>query len=76
MYIYTMTRDTRYINDIRYNIVYIRYINNDTRYINPKSNHSLSILKQIPAAISKRISIDSSNKNKYFKKQHLKRLWV
>ena len=36
--------------------------NNDTRYINEKSNHSPSILKQIQAAISKRISINSSNK--------------
>ena len=36
--------------------------NNDTRYINTKSNHPPSILKQIPAAISKRISINSSNK--------------
>ena len=42
--------------------------NNDTRYINAKSNHPPSILKQIPAAISKQISINSSNK--YFKKQH------
>ena len=29
---------------------------NDTRYINGKSNHLPSIIKQIPAAISKRIS--------------------
>ena len=36
--------------------------NNDTRYINAKSNHPPSILKQIPAAISKQISINSSNK--------------
>ena len=36
--------------------------NNDTGYINAKSNHPPSILKQIPAAISKRISINSSNK--------------
>ena len=42
--------------------------NNDTGYINAKSNHPPSILKQIPAAISKRISINSPNK--YFKKQH------
>ena len=35
---------------------------NDTRYINPKSNHPPSILKQIPATISKRISTNSSNK--------------
>ena len=41
---------------------------NDTRYINAKSNHPPSILKRIPATISKRISIDSSNK--HFKKQH------
>ena len=39
-----------------------RKSNNDTRYINAKSNHPPSILKQIPAAISKRISINSSNK--------------
>ena len=36
--------------------------NNGTRYINTKSNHPPSILKQIPAAISKRISTNSSNK--------------
>ena len=36
--------------------------NNDTGYINAKSNHPPSILKQIPAAISKQISINSSNK--------------
>ena len=36
--------------------------NNDKRYINTKSNHPPSILKQIPAAISKRISTNSSNK--------------
>ena len=36
--------------------------NNDTLYINAKSNHPPSILKQIPAAISKRISTNSSNK--------------
>ena len=36
--------------------------NNDTRYINAKSNLPPSILKQITAAISKRISINSSNK--------------
>ena len=41
--------------------------NNDTRYINGKSNHPPSILKQFPAAISKRISINSSNK-KIFQK--------
>ena len=41
--------------------------NNDTRHINAKSNHPPSILKQIPAAISKRISINSSNK-KIFQK--------
>ena len=39
-----------------------RKSNNETRYINAKSNHPPSILKQIPAAISKRISINSSNK--------------
>ena len=39
-----------------------RKTNNDTRYINAKSNHPPSILKQIPAAISKQISINSSNK--------------
>ena len=39
--------------------------NNDTRYINAKSNHSPSILKQIPAAISKRISTNSSNKQTF-----------
>ena len=37
--------------------------NNDTRYINAKSNHLPAILKQIPAAISKRISTNSSNKH-------------
>ena len=36
--------------------------NNDTRYVNAKSNHPPSILKQIPADISKRISTNSSNK--------------
>ena len=36
--------------------------NNDTRYINAKSNHLPPVLKQIPAAIFKRISINSSNK--------------
>ena len=36
--------------------------NNNTRYIIAKSNHPPSILKQIPAAISKRISTNSSNK--------------
>ena len=36
--------------------------NNDARYINVKSNHPPSILKQIPAAISKWISTNSSNK--------------
>ena len=36
--------------------------NNDARYINTKSNHSPSILKQIPAVISKRISTNSSSK--------------
>ena len=36
--------------------------NNDARYINVKSNHPPSILEQIPAAISKRISTNSSNK--------------
>ena len=36
--------------------------NNDTRFINAKSNNPPSILKQIPAAISKRISTNSSNK--------------
>ena len=36
--------------------------NNDTRYINAKPNLPPSILKQITAAISKRISINSSNK--------------
>ena len=36
--------------------------NNDTGYINAKSNHPPSILKQIPAAISKQISNNSSNK--------------
>ena len=45
-----------------------RKTNNHTRYINTKSNHPPYILKQIPAAISKQISINSSNK--YFKKQH------
>ena len=39
---------------------------NDTRYINAKSNHP-PILNQIPAAISKRRSINSSNK-KIFQK--------
>ena len=42
--------------------------NNDTRYINPKSNHPPFILRQIAAAISKQISINSSNK--HFKKYH------
>ena len=45
-----------------------RKTNNDTRYINAKSNHPPYILKQIPGAISKQISINSSNK--YFNKQH------
>ena len=36
--------------------------NKDTRYIHTKSNHPPCILKQIPAAISKRISTNSSNK--------------
>ena len=36
--------------------------NNNTRYINARSNHPPSILKQILAAISKRISTNSSNK--------------
>ena len=35
---------------------------NGTRYISAKSNHPPSILKQIPAAISKRIYTNSSNK--------------
>ena len=35
--------------------------NNDTRYINSKSNHPPTILKQIPTAISKQISTNSSN---------------
>ena len=35
--------------------------NNDTRYINSKSNHPPTILKQIPTAISNRISTNSSN---------------
>ena len=39
-----------------------RKSNNDTRYINAKSNHPSSIPKQIPAAIYKRISTNSSNK--------------
>ena len=39
-----------------------RKLNNDIRYINAKLNHPPSILKQIPTAISKRISINSSNK--------------
>ena len=36
--------------------------NNDTRYVNRKWNHLPPVLKQITAAISKRISINSSNK--------------
>ena len=36
--------------------------NNDTRYINAKSNHPPSILKEIPADISKRISTNSLKK--------------
>ena len=36
--------------------------NNDTRYANAKSNHPPSIRKQIPAAISKQISTNLSNK--------------
>ena len=39
-----------------------RKSNNDTIYINTKSNHPPSILEQIPAAISKQISTNSSNK--------------
>ena len=41
-----------------------RKSNNDSRYINAKSNHPPSILKkQIPGAIFKWISINSSNKH-------------
>ena len=36
--------------------------NNDTRYLNANSNHPPPILKQIPAAFSKRIPTNSSNK--------------
>ena len=39
--------------------------NNNTRSINAKSNQKPSILKQIPAAISKRISTNSSNKQTF-----------
>ena len=49
--------------------------NNDTRYINTKSNHPPSILKkQIPAAIFKRISINSSNKQIFTQKWNLS--WI
>ena len=39
--------------------------NNNTRNINAKSNQKPSIVKQIPAAISKRISTNSSNKQTF-----------
>ena len=42
-----------------------RKSNNDARYTNAKSNHSPSILKQIPAAISERISPNVSNKQTF-----------
>ena len=54
-----MSKHYKYIHTYIY--IYI-YIYNDTRYINTKSNHPLSILKEIPAAISNRISINSSKK--------------